>query len=262
MVRDRRSGAEQGECDTSEDVVVEPLLSVALIEGLLPVGWRELEEPVAWPTGQQAEQVAHVREGLDTEQSAAGDEGDEGGVGLGAVLAAHEEPVATSDDLSAQVELTDVVVHRQPTVIEEAPQRTALVGGVADGASDRRFVENEVALLVAPGEELVDDGLAAQLPTGLSLFSRSVGQSALDLEQRADQSQGCLRALGVGFERLEPVPSAVSPARDLHDVARRVEVVVDGVCVGDEVAAVVAEQRIDGLSVVAVREAKQDVLVG
>jgi len=99
----------------------EGLPSVALLEGLAPSGGRALEQAVFGPAGHQAQQVAQVCERFNLVKAAAGQERDEGGVHLCAVVAAHEEPVLPADDLPAQVQLADVVVQRQPAVIRATP---------------------------------------------------------------------------------------------------------------------------------------------
>jgi len=72
------------------------------------------------PSGDQAEQVAQVRPGLDAEHPAAGEQRREDGVDAAAVVAADEEPVLAADGLTAEVSLANVVVERQPSVVEEA----------------------------------------------------------------------------------------------------------------------------------------------
>jgi hypothetical protein len=59
------------------------------------------------PARQEAEEVAEVGVRLEAEHLAARDERYEGGVGVGAVVAADEQPVPTAHDLAAQVELAD-----------------------------------------------------------------------------------------------------------------------------------------------------------
>jgi hypothetical protein len=51
--------------DLAVDVRSEPLLSVLLLEGFLPVGGREIEDALRGPAREQAEEVAEVRGGLD-----------------------------------------------------------------------------------------------------------------------------------------------------------------------------------------------------
>ena len=81
------------ERDLAVDVGSEPLLSVLLLEGLLPVDGGELEDAPSRPAGDEAEEVAQVGRGLDLVQLAAGEERDEGGVHLTAVVGAQEDPV-------------------------------------------------------------------------------------------------------------------------------------------------------------------------
>jgi len=52
----------------------------------------------------------------------------------------------------------------------------------------------------------------------------------------------------------------VCPARDFNDVTLFVEMLVDGVCVGDEVTLVALEQVVDGEAVVFARIAVKHVL--
>jgi hypothetical protein len=48
-----------------------------------------------------------------------------------AVVATVEQPVATTKNLAAQIQLADVVVCGEPTIVEEAPQRDSLIRRVA-----------------------------------------------------------------------------------------------------------------------------------
>ena len=48
------------ERDRAEDVRGEPLLSVLLLGGLVPVGGGEIEDVAAGPAGQQTQEVAQV----------------------------------------------------------------------------------------------------------------------------------------------------------------------------------------------------------
>src|SRR3954462_3537251 len=112
--------ADEGKQGATERVVGEPLLSVVLLEGLLPIGRSEFEDAVLWPVGQQVEEVSEVAPGLDVVEIAARDEGDEDGVGDRTIFGADEDPVFSSYSLAAEVSLGDVVRHRQPTVVEKS----------------------------------------------------------------------------------------------------------------------------------------------
>jgi hypothetical protein len=85
---------ERAERDLTEDVGGEPLLSVLLLESLLPVRGGELEEALGGPGWQQAEEVSEVGERLESVELAAGQEGDEGGVHFAGFVGAQEEPIA------------------------------------------------------------------------------------------------------------------------------------------------------------------------
>ena len=132
----------QAEDDATKDVGFEGLLSVALLEGLAPVGGRELEQAICGPAGHEAEQVAQICERFKLMQAAAGQDRDEDGVHFGTVVAAHEKPVLPADNLAAEVQLADVVVQRQATVVQEATQRHLLVACVADRLGNGRLVED------------------------------------------------------------------------------------------------------------------------
>src|SRR3569832_1781289 len=93
----------KAEDDATKDVGFEGLLSVALLECLAPVGGREFEQAIDWPAGHEAQQVAEIGERFELVEAATGQERDEDGVDLGAVVAAHEEPVLSADDLTAKV---------------------------------------------------------------------------------------------------------------------------------------------------------------
>jgi hypothetical protein len=99
----------------AEDVGGELLLSFDLLESLLPVGGGELENAVMGPARQKAEKIAHVGEGLDLVEPRAGEQRDEDGVDPGAVVAADEEPVSTTENFPAQIQLADVVTGGVPS---------------------------------------------------------------------------------------------------------------------------------------------------
>src|SRR6266511_6101931 len=99
--------------DLAIDVGSEPLLSVLLLEGLLPVGGGELEDALRGPARYEAEQVAQVGRGLELVELAAREQRDEGRIHIAAVVAPQEQPILSSDCLAAQLALAEVVVDRQ-----------------------------------------------------------------------------------------------------------------------------------------------------
>ena len=68
----------------------------------------------------------------------------------------------------------------------------------------------------------------------------------LELEESLDVRESLAGLLPVGLQRLEEVAPRVRPAADLDDLAGLVEVVVDGVGVGDQVALVAFQPLVHG----------------
>ena len=79
--------------DSAEDVGSQTLLSVLVLEGLLPEGGREVQDATVRPGRQETEEVAKVCPGLETVHLAARDEADEGGIHLAGIIVSNEEPV-------------------------------------------------------------------------------------------------------------------------------------------------------------------------
>jgi hypothetical protein len=207
------------EGDRAEDVRSEPLLSILLLGGLVPVGGSEVEDVASGPARQQAEEVAQVGPRFDRVQLAAGKQGDEGGIDVAAVVAAQENPVFATDRFPAKLAFTPVVVGGQPAVVEELLEGPALVPCVADAPRDGRFVEDERCLAVTPAEEGVHDGLGLG-SAGLELCCwRSLGDLALDSKELSDQGQGVAGTISIRLERLPEVASAVGPAGNLEGVS-------------------------------------------
>src|SRR5208282_6036535 len=95
---------------------------------------------------------------------AAREQGDEGRVHVAGLVGAEEEPVLAAHGLPAQLAFAEVVVERQAAIVEEAAERLALVESVAEPPLDGRLVERARQLLLAPGEEGVDEGLGLLSP--------------------------------------------------------------------------------------------------
>src|SRR6185295_2662830 len=132
----RKSSDVRLEKHTPEDVGGELLLSLGVLASLLPIGGGELEDAVAGPARQEAQQISHVREGLDLVQPRAGQKRDEDGVHPGAVVAADEHPVLPAENLPAQVQFADVVAERQAPIVEESAKSGALVARVPNSGGD------------------------------------------------------------------------------------------------------------------------------
>ena len=100
-LRCRRMLDERTKTDLTEDVRGEALLSVLLLQGLVPVGRGEFQDSALGPRGQQAQEVAQVGEGLDPVELATREEGDESCVGPTALVAADEDPIVPAMPSSA-----------------------------------------------------------------------------------------------------------------------------------------------------------------
>ena len=183
--------------DASEDVSGQLLLSFWLLESLLPVGGGELEHAIAGPGADEAEQITDVAVGLDAVEAGASEQRDEGDVGEGAVVAAEEEPVLAADHLAPQVELAEVVVEGEPTVVEESLQVDALVARVAKRVLNRRLVEQVRKFGVTPFEEAVNDGAALVAPRALAFFAGRIRDGPFDAKKSGNVGKSGFRAVWI-----------------------------------------------------------------
>ena len=78
----------------SKDVGGQLLLSLGFLEGLLPIGGRELENAVVGPARQEAEEIAEVGERLDLVEPGAGEQRDEDGVDAAGIGTSEEQPIS------------------------------------------------------------------------------------------------------------------------------------------------------------------------
>src|SRR5690606_39249564 len=152
---------------------------------------------------------------LDAVELAAGQQRDEDRVDARALIAAQEEPVLAPEDLATEVLLGHIVVEREAAVLEESGERGALIAGVPDGLRDRRLIEDDGGLFVAPGEEGIDDGPGFLAAGILAFFAGCRPDRALDPVESTDQRERMLGTRGVGAEGLVEVPPTVGPASDL-----------------------------------------------
>src|SRR6266852_6378604 len=74
-----------------------------------------------------------------------------------------EARVAPTESLAAQLALAEIVVQRQPAVFEEASEGNAVVARIADGLGNRRLVQHQRSLLVAPSEKGIANWLGLHL---------------------------------------------------------------------------------------------------
>ena len=97
------------EGDLSEDVGVETCLSIGVLECLLPVGGRELEDTTCGPVGEQTEQVSNVGERFEPMELAAGQEGHESGVCVSGIMGTQKHPIFSADGFSSKLGFRPVV---------------------------------------------------------------------------------------------------------------------------------------------------------
>src|SRR5919206_5214607 len=119
------------EDDSAEDVGGERLLSLWLLECLLPVDRRELEDAISRPAWDEAEQISDVSERLDFVEATTREERYERGIGFAALVAAHKQPIAAPYDLAPERELAGVVVDGQASIVQESQQGLPLIARVA-----------------------------------------------------------------------------------------------------------------------------------
>ena len=246
----------------AEEVGSEALLSVGLLSGLLPVAGGEVDKAAFGPTGQQAEQIAQVAFGLDAVHVATCNERRASGVDLGTVVTADKQPIRSPDRLPAELTFGDVVRGGEPTIIEETSERVLLVEGVADGCGQWGAVECRSLVLSTQFEVAIDEGFDLGCSHALSLLARLICKLALEQEHHAQIAEELLGDLRLTTEHLEKVGARVAPTGDLGRVAITIQVVVDGMGIGDDMSGVVAEQGVDGRTVVVVAEREQDVSFG
>src|SRR6516162_3090406 len=115
-------GVERAKAGLAKDVGGEAVLSILVVESLLPINRCQLEHTLAIPTRQQAEQVAHVCERFDAVELAAREQRDESRVDIAAFVASDEQPIFSSHGFSAQLELRGVVVQRQAGITKKATE--------------------------------------------------------------------------------------------------------------------------------------------
>ncbi len=242
--------------------VLEQFLSLFVLESLLPIGGCEVEDTRFRPVGEEVEEVAEVVPRLHIVQLAAGNEGNEDGVGKGSFFGPDEDPIFPSDSLPSQVSFGDVVGHGESTVVEESLESFSLVDSVTNSRGNWRVIEDEISLCFAPGEEIMNDGARLLIADSFFSLTRLSRDGPLDLEQRRDVSESEPCSVGVGGEGFEEVAAAVRSAADLDDLSFVVEVVVDDVCVGNEIATVTREEFTGSGGVMALQELERTYLSG
>ena len=244
------------------EVFVEEPLSVGLLSSLIPVAGSEFEDAFSGPLGQEAQEVSEVGLGVDSMHAGTGEEGGEGGVDLGAVIAAEEKPVLSPERLPTELSLRNVVCRRQPAIVEKTPERAFLVERVANRRGERSSIKYSGFMGPTKSEVPVDQGFPLGFPHPLPLLARLFGKSSLEKKHQAEVVEKLARDVRLGVQRLEEVVSCVAPARDLGGTAFVHEkMVVHAVGIGHDIPFVSLQELVDGVGGVVVTEGEDHMLL-
>ena len=140
--------------------------------------------------------------------------------------------------LPAELDLADVVVQTQSTVVEEARQRLTLVDEVVHGLRERRLVDELRTLHGDPVVELGEDGFRKHTSTlGVRDATVRVGRRVMGIVQHADEANSNHGALAVHRKRVKETSARVRPATDLDDAGlAAIHLMIDARSVSDHVA--------------------------
>ena len=131
--------------------------------------------------------------------------------------------------LTAELDLRDVVVQTQSTVVEKARQRLALVDEVVHGFRERRLLNKLRMFCGDPVVELGKDRFWERATTqGVSDAAVSVRRRTVRVVQQANEANPNHGGLAVHRECIEEPSARVHPAADLDDAGlTAIEFVVD-----------------------------------
>src|SRR5690606_11278386 len=136
----------------------------------VPLARAELEEALARPVRQDADQVAEVRLGVEAMEPSGCFEREEMTEALGVRVAAGEEARRSADGDLSQRALGAVVVEAEAAVLEEAREARLLPDGVVQRGPQQAALGRLRELLGAPAEEVFHVGaqvfVAHPLPLG------------------------------------------------------------------------------------------------
>jgi len=127
-----------------------------------PIAGAELEEALARPVRQDADDVAKVGLRIEAVEPSRSDQGHEVAGGLGMIVAADEHPCFSPDGDATELALGGVVVELEPTVVVEPGERGALAARIAERRAEQAaLIANALVLGLCPREERV--GVRAQM---------------------------------------------------------------------------------------------------
>ncbi|AUX30505.1 uncharacterized protein SOCE836_026110 [Sorangium cellulosum] len=237
--------------DPSQVQVLEPPLGDEALSRRDPVLGTQVEDAAERIARSHGQDLLQVQLGVEPVHLAGRDERRDGTGPDSMLVAAVEEPVASSLDDAAQSPLTGIVVDGDLPVGEELAERLPLVVQIDQPFAQRRMLRDDLPLRLDPGEELLNQRCGLALPDLETLVRAARGAFLLDAEERLDGLERERRILArPGLERLEEAPSCMAPAAGLARLARPEQHVVVGRGIGDERPLVAAEELRDGGTVV------------
>src|SRR5271154_819525 len=180
-----------------------------------PVLGRQLEIPFAGPVGQDAEEVAQVRLGVEAVQACRGDEREEVPGALAMRVAADKEPAASPDGNSAQFALRAIILEDETPVVEHAHERLLLAHDIAErGANDASHLQHALVLDFGPREERLHMWAQMLTPQTQDHLGRRATPGVFQIEEAADTRQSFAPDFALGRGRLPEASSCMRPASD------------------------------------------------
>ena len=256
LVRRRLFGRRHPRRDRDRAELVGEFLWDEPSAGLGPVLRGELEVAVARPERHDADHLGQVSFGVESVESARGDEGEEIGGGGGVVVGAEEEPCIATDRDRSEGALAVIVGHDQAAIVEESAERAALPNDVAERGSDEAAHALEaLELEFGPGEEVLDERPQSELTQLVPLARRELRPLLFEFEEHVEAKHGLARARVLGNRRrFKEASSRVGPTPDFlgHLVGGFASSlaakngIVDGVGIGLNVASESLEHPADG----------------
>ena len=202
------------------------------------------------------EQIVHVVERVDLIELAAFHQAVIDGRGMTGPLGADEEKGFAAHGHRAHAALGVIIVRLQVSVLGIARQRVPVLERIAHRLTECAFRQHRVDLFVQPGLELGEDrdrfGLAYLVP--FCIVERA--DFALDPVEFPDKGQRHMRPAGF-FQQgrdLDKLTPGVRQARDLLNIATRIERVIAGIGIGLEIPFVVSQERGRGIAAAGTRE--------
>ena len=119
------------ERNVPEDMSVEPLLSVCLLESLLPISGSQLQDPVDRPAGQQAEKIPHVIVGVEFVHLTTRQQTHEVCIDMASFVCTQKQPIVSTDGFFSQTTFRGIVMKGQFAILQKTQQCGALIQSIS-----------------------------------------------------------------------------------------------------------------------------------